>query len=69
VLYGASGNAVTPEDARRTRADRQPRLVIAGAFLLVVAFGFKVAAVPFHMWAPDAYERRPDAGHRLHAAP
>jgi NADH-quinone oxidoreductase subunit N len=24
--------------------------------LLVVAFGFKVAAVPFHMWTPDAYE-------------
>jgi NADH-quinone oxidoreductase subunit N len=33
--------------------------VIAGAFLLVVAFGFKVAAVPFHMWAPDAYEGAP----------
>ena len=36
-----------------------PGLVIAGAFLLVVAFGFKVAAVPFHMWAPDAYEGAP----------
>jgi NADH-quinone oxidoreductase subunit N len=33
--------------------------VIAGAFLLVVAFGFKIAAVPFHMWAPDAYEGAP----------
>ena len=33
--------------------------MIAGAFLLVVAFGFKVAAVPFHMWAPDAYEGAP----------
>jgi NADH-quinone oxidoreductase subunit N len=33
--------------------------VVAGAFLLVVAFGFKVAAVPFHMWAPDAYEGAP----------
>jgi NADH-quinone oxidoreductase subunit N len=33
--------------------------VIAGSFLLVVAFGFKVAAVPFHMWAPDAYEGAP----------
>jgi NADH-quinone oxidoreductase subunit N len=27
--------------------------------MLVVAFGFKVAAVPFHMWAPDAYEGAP----------
>jgi NADH-quinone oxidoreductase subunit N len=33
--------------------------VIAGGFLLVVAFGFKVAAVPFHMWAPDVYEGAP----------
>ena len=33
--------------------------MIAGVFLLVVAFGFKVAAVPFHMWAPDAYEGAP----------
>ena len=33
--------------------------MIAGAFMLVVAFGFKVAAVPFHMWAPDAYEGAP----------
>src|SRR3954462_4003720 len=36
-----------------------PGLVVAGAFMLVVAFGFKVAAVPFHMWAPDAYEGAP----------
>jgi NADH-quinone oxidoreductase subunit N len=27
--------------------------------LLAVAFGFKIAAVPFHMWAPDAYEGAP----------
>ena len=37
----------------------QPGLAVAGIFLLVVAFGFKVAAVPFHMWAPDAYEGAP----------
>ena len=43
----------------RSRRPRTPGLVIAGAFLLVVAFGFKVAAVPFHMWAPDAYEGAP----------
>ena len=27
-----------------------------GVFLLVVGFGFKIALVPFHMWAPDLYE-------------
>ena len=33
-------------------------LIIGGA-LLLIGFGFKVAAVPFHMWAPDAYEGAP----------
>jgi NADH-quinone oxidoreductase subunit N len=35
---------------------------VAGAtaiLLLMVGFGFKVAAVPFHQWAPDAYEGAP----------
>ncbi len=35
-----------------------PALVLA-VILVVAGFGFKVAAVPFHMWAPDAYEGAP----------
>jgi NADH-quinone oxidoreductase subunit N len=59
LLYGASGtlSLVRMQGALNNTAN--PGLVIAGAFLLVVAFGFKVAAVPFHMWAPDAYEGAP----------
>ena len=34
-------------------------LVIAGAALLLVGFGFKIAAVPFHAWAPDVYQGAP----------
>jgi NADH-quinone oxidoreductase subunit N len=34
-------------------------LVVLGAGLLLVGFGFKVASVPFHMWAPDVYEGAP----------
>ena len=34
-------------------------LLLVGIALLVVGFGFKVAAVPFHMWAPDVYEGAP----------
>ena len=37
-----------------------------GLGLLLIGFGFKVAAVPFHMWAPDVYDGSPDPGHRLH---
>lgn len=34
-------------------------LVLAATGLLLAAFGFKVAAVPFHLWTPDAYEGAP----------
>ena len=42
----------------------EPIMVVA-LFRLIVSFGFKIAAVPFHFWAPDTYERRADACHRL----
>ncbi|MEK7331624.1 MAG: proton-conducting transporter membrane subunit, partial [Candidatus Eisenbacteria bacterium] len=31
-------------------------LLLMGGLLVLAGFGFKVAAVPFHMWTPDAYE-------------
>jgi NADH-quinone oxidoreductase subunit N len=34
-------------------------LLLLGLGLLLVGFGFKVAAVPFHMWAPDVYDGAP----------
>jgi NADH-quinone oxidoreductase subunit N len=34
-------------------------LLLIGLGLLLVGFGFKVAAVPFHMWAPDVYDGSP----------
>ena len=34
-------------------------LLLVGAALLLVGFGFKVAAVPFHMWTPDVYQGAP----------
>jgi len=36
----------------------EPGLAIGGLFVLA-AFGFKIAAVPFHMWAPDTYQGAP----------
>jgi len=36
-----------------------PLLLAVGLVLLVAGFGFKVAVVPFHFWAPDAYEGAP----------
>jgi NADH-quinone oxidoreductase subunit N len=36
-------------------------LLVLGAALILVGFGFKVAAVPFHMWTPDVYHGAPSA--------
>jgi len=36
-----------------------PLLLTIGAALILVGFGFKVAAVPFHMWTPDVYQGAP----------
>jgi len=36
-------------------------LLTIGASLLLIGFGFKVAAVPFHMWTPDVYQGAPTA--------
>ena len=59
LLYGAAGTTKLAEMATTLAHTKNPGLVVAGGFMLVIAFGFKVAAVPFHMWAPDAYEGAP----------
>jgi NADH-quinone oxidoreductase subunit N len=40
-------------------AGTPPILALLAVGLLAVGFGFKVSAVPFHMWTPDAYEGAP----------
>jgi NADH-quinone oxidoreductase subunit N len=59
LVYGAAGTTNLSLLRAGLETTGNPGLVVAGVFLLVVAFGFKVAAVPFHMWAPDAYEGAP----------
>ena len=61
LLYGATG---TTNLARMgaflsdTPLPHNP-LLVAGALLVLTGFAFKVSAVPFHMWTPDAYEGAP----------
>lgn len=55
-LYGASGSL---DMAGIARASSQSPLVPLAFFFVVAALGFKVAAVPFHMWTPDVYEGAP----------
>ena len=46
--------------------DGDHALVLAGLALLIVGLGFKVAAVPFHVWTPDVYEGGTDQRDGLH---
>ncbi|HEX4450753.1 MAG TPA: NADH-quinone oxidoreductase subunit N [Kofleriaceae bacterium] len=59
LIYGAAGTLSLLKMPQALAVTANPGLVVVGAFLLVVAFGFKIAAVPFHMWAPDVYEGAP----------
>ncbi|MDP9148487.1 MAG: NADH-quinone oxidoreductase subunit N [Myxococcota bacterium] len=60
LLYGATGHTdlVGIGAAAHTAAARDPLLVL-GAALVLVGIVFKVSAVPFHAWTPDAYEGAP----------
>src|SRR6266496_706727 len=59
LMYGLSGTTNLRVMATQfTGQERDPRLVLA-VILVVAGMGFKIAAVPFHMWAPDVYEGAP----------
>ena len=59
LLYGATGSTnITLIGAQFTQGDLT-LMAKLGLGLLVIGFGFKVAAVPFHMWAPDVYDGAP----------
>jgi NADH-quinone oxidoreductase subunit N len=61
ALYGLTGttNLVEIGDAFPGAAGSSPFLAYIGIGMLIVGFGFKIAAVPFHMWTPDVYEGAP----------
>jgi NADH-quinone oxidoreductase subunit N len=59
LLYGATGS--TSFAALRAGFDPHSPLALTGLGLVVVGFAFKVAAVPFHQWAPDVYEGAPSS--------
>jgi NADH-quinone oxidoreductase subunit N len=61
LLYGATGttNLAGIVTAVREGGLANHPLMTIGMGLLVVGFGFKIAAVPFHMWTPDVYEGAP----------
>ena len=63
LIYGATGSTNLGRIGSALAGHRVENLpmLMAGVGLLLVGLGFKVAAVPFHMWAPDVYEGAPTA--------
>jgi len=59
LVYGATGSTDIAQIAQVAQTGRNATLLLVGAGLIIVGLGFKVAAVPFHMWTPDVYEGAP----------
>ena len=69
LLYGISGELDLVKFASWAKRQSEKHggvrnipnhsILLLGAALVIIGFAFKVAAVPFHMWAPDVYEGAP----------
>ena len=57
--YGLTGTTNLAETATRLTAHGETPWTLFALGLVLVAMGFKVAAVPFHAWTPDAYQGAP----------
>ena len=60
MIYGATGSIELGQVlAAVSRPDSMTTVLVFGIAFLVIGIGFKLAAVPFHMWLPDTYEGAP----------
>src|SRR5947207_7368482 len=65
LIYGRTATETLPGTtnialiAGRLNQSLYPPLLFAGAAMLLVGFGFKIATAPFHVWTPDVYEGAP----------
>ncbi|MBK9715511.1 MAG: NADH-quinone oxidoreductase subunit N [Kouleothrix sp.] len=63
LIYGATGASNLAEIGRALGqaglSAEDTVLLLAGAALVIVGFGYKISMAPFHMWTPDVYEGSP----------
>lgn len=61
LVYGATGNTNIQDISAKIATDQvtHPSLLLIGAAMMLVGFGFKIASAPFHLWTPDVYEGAP----------
>ncbi|MGI6009328.1 MAG: NADH-quinone oxidoreductase subunit N [Methanomethylophilus sp.] len=56
MIYGALGTLTLSELGPALAAEGYTWAFVIGIICMIAGYGFKIAAVPFHMWAPDVYE-------------
>lgn len=61
LVFGATGYTNLTAIVAYASTGTSGLLLTIGAALILVGFGFKIAAVPFHMWTPDVYQGAPSA--------
>jgi len=62
IVFGASGYTGLTDIFQAVQSGSVDLILLAvGAGLILVGLGFKVAAVPFHMWTPDVYQGAPSS--------
>jgi NADH-quinone oxidoreductase subunit N len=59
LIYGLTGSTYLRQIADALRGQPINPLLVTAIVMTVIGFGFKVAAAPFHLWAPDAYQGAP----------
>jgi len=59
LIFGATSSTSLAAIVAAASSSSSNLLLTIGAALLLIGFGFKVAAVPFHMWTPDVYQGAP----------
>lgn len=59
IIYGITGTVIVSEIGMALAMRGSLPILMLGVVMLVAGLGFKIAAVPFHMWAPDIYEGAP----------
>ena len=59
MLYGLTGSTNLHEISAIVSNQEYSLMMLLALILVTVGMGFKIAAVPFHMWAPDVYEGAP----------
>jgi len=59
LAYGLTTELNLAKMAMKFAGAKPDPLLLVAMLMIVVGFGFKVAAVPFHLWAPDAYQGAP----------